>query len=86
MDPETNKLFVELVNMPETSRILDHLDIQNEKMAAAQQQQMAMQQQQLEMQQQAALAQQQQKNQYDFQAEEHKAQLDILKKKAEQSF
>ena len=83
MDPETNKLFVELVNMPETSRILDHLDIQNEKMAAAQQQQLEMQQQQMEMQQQAALAQQQQKNQYDFQAEEHKAQLDILKKKAE---
>jgi hypothetical protein len=76
MDPDTNKLFVELVNMPETTKILDHLDIQAQKMAAAQQQQ-------LEMQQQATAAQAQQKDQYDAQAEEHKTMLEIEKRKAE---
>ena len=30
-DPETNKLFVEMVNMPESSKILEHLAKQNEK-------------------------------------------------------
>jgi hypothetical protein len=76
MDPDTNKLFVELVSMPETSKILDHLDIQAQKMAAAQQQQ-------LEMQQQAAAQQAQQQDQYDPQAEEHKTMLEIEKAKAE---
>jgi hypothetical protein len=76
MDPDTNKLFVELVNMSETSKILEHLDIQAQKMAAAQQQQ-------LEMQQQAAAAQAQQQDQYNPQAEEHRTMLEIEKAKAE---
>jgi hypothetical protein len=72
MDPATNKLFIELVGMPETTKILDHLTEQDKKMAAAQQQQMEMQQQQMAQ-------QNAPKQQYDPQAEEHKTMLEIKK-------
>lgn len=80
MDPDTNKLFVNLVNMPESSRILDHLDLQAQKMAEAQQQQMQMQQEQAMQQAQAAA---QQGDQYNPEVEQHKAMIEIEKKKAE---
>jgi len=79
MDPATNRLFVQLVNMPETTKILDHLDEQEQKMAEAQQQQMMMQQQ-------AQVAQQQQQQevlQFNMQVEQAKAQIEVEKMKAE---
>jgi hypothetical protein len=79
MDPATNRLFVQLVNMPETTKILDHLDEQEQKMAEAQQQQMMMQQQ-------AQAAQMQQQTevlQFNMQVEQTKAQIEIEKMKAE---
>lgn len=73
MDPATNRLFIQLVNMPETTKILDHLDEQEAKMAEAQQQQMMMQQQ-AQMQQQG---EQQQIMQFNMEIEQAKAQIEI---------
>lgn len=98
-DPETNKLFVEMVNMPETSKILDHLEKQNQKvqqMQAQQQQvgeqQMAMQEQQMQMQMAESQKQpesnfnpeeEQLKSQLKMQEEQQKSQLKIQEKLAE---
>jgi hypothetical protein len=79
MDPATNRLFVQLVNMPETTKILDHLDEQEAKMAEAQQQQMMMQQQAQAAQQ----GEQAQIMQFNMQIEQAKAQIEIEKTKAE---
>lgn len=82
-DPATNKLFVEMVNMPESSKILKHLEEQNEKLAQAQQMQMQMQQQQMAMQQQQVAAAQQQAPQINLEVEQAKAQIEIQKRVAE---
>jgi hypothetical protein len=79
MDPATNRLFVQLVNMPETTKILDHLDEQEAKMAEAQQQQMMMQQEAQAAQQ----GQQQQIMQFNMQIEQAKAGIEIEKIKAQ---
>lgn len=81
-DPATNKLFVELVNMPEASKILQHLDEQNQKLAAAQEQQQQMAEQQMAMQQQQVAAASQQKDAFDPEMEQAKAQIEIEKQKA----
>lgn len=82
-DPSTNKLFVEMVNMPESSKILKHLEEQNAKLAEAQQMQQQMQEQQMAMQQQQVAASQQQAPQINLEVEQAKAQIDIQKKTAE---
>jgi len=82
-DPATNKLFVEMVNMPESSKILKHLEAQNEKLAQAQQMQMQMQEQQMAMQQQQVAAAQQQVPQVNLEVEQAKAQIEIQKRVAE---
>ena len=83
-DPETNKLFVEMVNMPESSKILEHLEMQNQKvqqMQAQQQQvgeqQMAMQQQQHEMAMAQAAQAQQQQQLSDFNPEEEQFKMQL---------
>jgi len=79
-DPDTNKLFIELVNMPEASKILDHLEEQQNKIKQAQVQQQEMMQAQMQMQ---AQAQQQQPQTFNMEAEQAKAEIDIAKKRAE---
>jgi hypothetical protein len=49
-DPETNALVVRMLQLPETTQILDHLANQQAKMEEQQAQMMEMQQQQMEMQ------------------------------------
>ncbi len=77
-DPATNRLVVTMVNMPETSRILQHLDEQEQAMAAAQQ---AMAEQQ------AAMAEQQQATtrKFDPEAMQMQTELDIQKQQEAQS-
>jgi len=72
-DPETNKLFVEMVNMPESSKILQHLEMQNQKVQMMQQQQQEMMQQQMAMQ--AQQAQQQPVSTFNPEEEQMKSQL-----------
>lgn len=79
-DPDTNKLFIELVNMPEASKILNHLEAQQDKIKQAQMQQQEMMQAQMQMQ---AQSQQQQQPSFDIEAEQAKAEIDIAKKRAE---
>jgi NACalpha-BTF3-like transcription factor len=79
-DPDTNKLFIELVNMPEASKILNHLEEQQNKIKQAQVQQQEMMQAQMEMQ---AQSQQQQQPSFDIEAEQAKAEIEIAKKRAE---
>jgi hypothetical protein len=74
-DPETNRLFVELTNMPNASRIYQHLEGQAQKQQEMQQQQMMMMQQQ-----QAA---QSSAKQFDPEAEQMKTQLEIQKRTTE---
>jgi hypothetical protein len=76
MDPETNRLFVDLTSMPNASKIYEHL----EKQAVKQQQ---MQEQQMMMMQQQAAAQQQPKEEFNPEVEQAKAQIEIGKKTAE---
>ena len=79
-DPDTNKLFIELVNMPESSKILDHLEQQQNKIKQAQVQQQEMMQAQMQMQ---AQQQQQQQPTFNIEVEQAKAEIDIAKKRAE---
>jgi Flp pilus assembly secretin CpaC len=72
-----------MVNMPESSKILKHLEAQNEKLAQAQQMQMQMQEQQMAMQQQQVAAAQQQAPQVNLEVEQAKAQIEIQKRVAE---
>ena len=74
-DPETNRLFVELTNMPNASRIYQHLEGQAQKQQEMQAQQMMMMQQQ-----QAA---QSSAKQFDPEAEQMKAQIEIQKRTSE---
>jgi hypothetical protein len=80
-DPDTNKLFIELVNMPEASKILEHLDNQQEKIKQAQVQQQQMMQAQMEMQ--AQQQQQQPQSTFNPEEEQMKAEIEIAKKRAE---
>ncbi len=75
MDPDTNRLFVELSNMPNASRIYQHLDGQAQK-------QQQMQMQQMEMMQQQA-AQQNSGKMFNPEEEQIKAQIEIQKRTAE---
>jgi hypothetical protein len=72
-DPDTNRLFIELANIPHASRIYQHLDQQAQKMAMMQQQQAAM------MQQQAAMEAQAKQEQFNPEVEQMKMQLDLQK-------
>ena len=74
-DPATNKLFVEMVNMPESSKILQHLDEQNQKVQMMQQQQQEMAQQQMAMA--AQQAQSQSASTFNPEEEQMKSQLKI---------
>jgi len=76
MDPETNRLFIELANIPHASRIYQHLDQQAEKMAQMQQQQAAM------MQQQAMIEAQAKQEQFNPEVEQMKMQLEVQKQQA----
>ena len=78
-DPETNALVVKMLQLPETSQILDHLANQQQKAQEMQQQQMAMQEQQMAMQQQQAEAQMQPKQTFDPEAEQMKAEIEMQK-------
>lgn len=78
-DPETNALVVKMLQLPETSQILDHLANQQQKAQEMQQQQMAMQEQQMAMQQQQAQAQMQPKQTFDPEAEQMKAEIEMQK-------
>lgn len=71
-DPETNALVVQMLKLPETTQILEHLARQQQKQQEMQEQAMAMQQQQMEMQ--AAP-----KQSFDPEAETMKAELDQQK-------
>lgn len=73
-DPDTNMLVIKMLKLPDTSMILEHLGMQQEKMAMMQQ--MAMEQ---------AQAQQAPKNEFNPEAESMKTQLDIQKIQAQQS-
>lgn len=75
MDPDTNRLFVELTNMPNASRIYQHLDGQAQK-------QQQMQMQQMEMMQQQA-AQQNSGKMFNPEEEQIKAQIEVQKRTAE---
>lgn len=75
MDPDTNRLFIELSNMPNASRIYQHLDGQAQK-------QQQMQMQQMEMMQQQA-AQQNSGKMFNPEEEQIKAQIEIQKRTAE---
>ena len=79
-DPATNKLFVELVMMPETSKILKHLDEQAQKMAQMQQEQAAMMQQQMAAQQQPPPAP---GSDFNPEVEQAKAEIELNKKVGE---
>lgn len=74
-DPETNALVVQMLKLPETSQILQHLARQQQKQQEMQQAAMEMQQQQMEMQ--AAP-----KQSFDPEAESMKAELDTAKQQA----
>lgn len=74
-DPSTNRLVISMLDLPDTSKILDHLDLQEQQMMM--QAQMA---QQMQEQQMAAAAQSGQ--QFDPEAEQMKSQLDIQKNQA----
>lgn len=76
MDPDTNRLFIELANIPNASRIYEHLDQQSQKMQAMQQQQAAM------MQQQAAMEAQAKQEQFNPEVEQMKVQLEVQKQQA----
>lgn len=73
-DPDTNMLVVKMLKLPDTSMILEHLNMQQQKVAMMQQ--MAMEQ---------AQAQQAPKNEFNPEAESMKTQLDIQKIQAQQS-
>jgi hypothetical protein len=75
MDPDTNRLFIELSNMPNASRIYQHLDGQAQK-------QQQMQMQQMEMMQQQAV-QQNSGKMFNPEEEQIKAQIEIQKRTAE---
>lgn len=74
-DPDTNMLVVKMLKLPDTSAILEHLQMQQQKVQAMQEQMMAMQAQQ----------QGSQKQEFDPEAESMKTQLDIQKIQAQQS-
>jgi len=76
MDPSTNRLFIELANIPHASRIYEHLDQQAQKMEMMQQQQAAM------MQQQAAMEAQAKQEQFNPEVEQMKVQLEVQKQQA----
>lgn len=76
MDPETNRLFIELTNMPHASRIYEHLDQQAQKMQQMQEQQAAM------MQQQAAMEAQSKQEQFNPEVEQAKMQMAIQQQTA----
>jgi glutathione S-transferase len=76
-DPSTNALVVKMLQLPETSTILEHLANQQAKQEEQQQMMMEMQQQQMEMQQ-----QQQQQPQFDPEAEQMKTEAEIAKQEA----
>ena len=71
-DPETNALVVQMLKLPETTQILEHLARQQQKQQEMQEQMMAMQQQQMELQ--AAP-----KQSFDPEAETMKAELEQAK-------
>ena len=75
-DPETNALVVQMLKLPETSQILQHLARQQQKQEEMQQQAMAMQQQQMEMQQQQIEMQGAPKQTFDPEAEAMKAEIE----------
>jgi hypothetical protein len=74
-DPATNRLVIGMLDLPDTSKILQHLDQQEEQMAA----QAQMMQEQVAQQ---AQAQAQSGKQFDPEAEQMKSQLDIQKNQA----
>lgn len=76
MDPSTNRLFIELANLPNASRIYEHLDQQAQKMEMMQQQQAQM------MQQQAAMEAQAKQEQFNPEVEQMKMQLEVQKEQA----
>ena len=76
MDPDTNRLFIELANIPNASRIYQHLDQQAEKMQMMQQQQAQMAQQQ------AMMEAQSKQEQFNPEVEQAKAQIEIQKQQA----
>ena len=71
-DPETNALVVKMLQLPETTQILEHLAMQQQKMQEQQQAAMEMQQQQM-------AAQGAPKQQFDPEAEQMKAELEAQK-------
>jgi len=74
-DPATNRLVISMLDLPDTSKILQHLDKQEEQMAA----QAQMMQEQMAQQ---AQAQAPTGKQFDPEAEQMKTQLDIQKNQA----
>lgn len=74
-DPETNALVVRMLQLPETTQILEHLANQQMKMEEQQAQMMEMQQQQM-------AAQQAPKQSFDPEAEQMKMQMEIEKQSA----
>ena len=74
-DPATNRLVIGMLDLPDTSKILQHLDNQEEQMAA----QAQMMQEQMAQQ---AQAQASSGKQFDPEAEQMKAELDIQKNQA----
>ena len=74
-DPATNRLVIGMLDLPDTSKILQHLDNQEEQMAA----QAQMMQEQMAQQ---AQAQAPTGKQFDPEAEQMKAELDIQKNQA----
>jgi len=81
-DPETNALVVRMLQLPETSQILQHLANQQMKQQEQQQQMMEMQQQQMAMQQQQIDAQSQPQQQFDPEAEQMRAEIEMAKQDA----
>lgn len=82
-DPETNALVVQMLQLPETSTILQHLARQQQKLEEQKQQMMEMQQQQMAMQQQQVEQQGQMGgSQFDPEAEQMKAEIDMQKQQA----
>jgi hypothetical protein len=71
-DPETNALVVKMLQLPETSQILEHLAAQQQKQQEQQQAAMQMQQEQM-------AAQSAPKQQFDPEAEQMKAELEAQK-------
>ena len=82
-DPETNALVVQMLQLPETTTILQHLARQQQKLEEQKQQMMEMQQQQMAMQQQQVEQQGQMGgSQFDPEAEQMKVELDLQKQQA----